>query len=34
MNSSVHTDNKIKTILVLSKSPTDGLNNTMLIAEK
>ena len=33
MSSSVHIDNKEKDILILSKGPAKGLNNTMLIAE-
>ena len=33
MSSSVHTDNKGKDILILSKGPTQGLNSTPLTAE-
>ena len=33
MNSSVHNDNKEKDILILGKSPIQGLNNTMFTAE-
>ena len=33
MSSLVHTDNKGKFILILGKSPTQGLNNTTLAAE-
>ena len=33
MSSSLHIDNKKKDILVLSKGPTQGLDDTMLTAE-
>ena len=34
MSSSVHVDNKKKNILILGEGPTQGLDNTTLIAEK
>ena len=34
MSSSVHIDNKKKYIFILIKRPTDGLDDTMLTAEK
>ena len=33
MSSSLHIDNKDKNILVLGEGPTQGLNDTILIAE-
>ena len=33
MNSSVHIDNKRKDILILGEGPTQGLDDTTLIAE-
>ena len=34
MNSSLHIDNKLKDILILGKGLTDGLDDTLLTAEK
>ena len=34
MSSSAHIDNKIKSILILGESPTQGLDDTTLTAEK
>ena len=34
MSSSVHVDDKRKYILILGESPTEGLDNTTLTAEK
>ena len=34
MSSSVHTDNKQEDILILGKGPSDGLDGTILMAEK
>ena len=34
MSSSVHVDNKKKDILILGKGPTQGLDDTLLTAEK
>ena len=34
MSSSVHIDNEQKDILILGKGPADGLDDTMLTAEK
>ena len=34
MSSSVHIDNKQEDILILGKGPSDGLDNTILMAEK
>ena len=34
MSFSVHVDNKKKNILILGKGPTDGLDDTVLTAEK
>ena len=34
MSSSVHVDNKKKDILILGKGPTQGLDGTILTAEK
>ena len=34
MSSSVHVDNKKKNILILDEGPIQGLDNTILTAEK